>query len=125
MSSAARLDLPARLDLAAAAPLAEALKAQIGADLVLDARGVTHLGTPGLQVLLAARRSWEATGHALCLDGLPEALSAQLGTLGLAPEDFTTGTGADAAPPGCAAGSETFETPDLPDPAEPGPADEE
>ena len=87
--SVARHELPARLDLAAATPLAEALREKAGKDLVLDAAGTTHLGTPGLQVLLAARLSWIESGHELVLENADESFVAQLAQLGLSTADLS------------------------------------
>ncbi len=99
MTAPVRVDLPARLDLSTAAALAETLKAHRGGDVVLDAGKVTHLGTPGLQVLLAARKSWANAGHALALQALPEGVASQLATLGLAPSDIATDVEPDTDPP--------------------------
>ena len=55
--------LPAVLDLAAAAPLLQALKARQGAAVTLEAGEVRRLGGQCLQVLLCARRSWAEEGH--------------------------------------------------------------
>ena len=84
----AELVLPARLDLSAAASLAEAVLAHRGQDLVLNAREVVHLGTPGLQVLLAAAKSWRADGRSLALASPSEAMTEQLGCLGLSLDDM-------------------------------------
>ena len=99
MTAPASVALPARLDLSTAATLAETLRAHQGGDVVLDASGVTHLGTPGLQVLLAARKSWAGAGRALALQGLSEGLASQLATLGLSPSDLATDSddGTDAS----------------------------
>jgi len=86
--SVARCCLPARLDLSAAGPLAAELRTRLGTDLALDAGKTTHLGTPGLQVLLAARRSWTASGHRLVLENVGDDLAAQLAVFGLAPDDL-------------------------------------
>ncbi|PRY26994.1 STAS domain-containing protein [Aliiruegeria haliotis] len=86
----ARYALPERLDLPAAAPIADALKDLVGDDLELDASGVRQVGTPGLQVLLSARRSWGEAGRRLTLCDPSEALVEQLSILGLAPEALTT-----------------------------------
>ena len=48
------------LDLTEARPLADALLRARGRPLVLDASGVERLGALCLQVLIAARRTWEA-----------------------------------------------------------------
>lgn len=56
--------LGANLGLMAAGPLAADLLARRGQDLGLDASGVTRLGGQCLQVLLSARATWQADGHA-------------------------------------------------------------
>lgn len=86
----AELALPARLDLPSAKPLAEDILAHKGEDLTLEAGNVTHLGTPGLQVLLAAVRSWKSDDRQLSLSNPTEALSDQLATMGLSPQDIST-----------------------------------
>jgi len=76
--------LAPRLDLTHAELALTAIRAREGEALVLDAGGVTHLGGLGLQILLAAARSWRAAGlpltitprssafeEALCLFGVP------------------------------------------------------
>jgi chemotaxis protein CheX len=50
--------LPASLDLAAAAPLKEALLARRGQKICVDGSNVARAGVPCLQVLLAARQIW-------------------------------------------------------------------
>ena len=81
--------LPERLDLASAASLADILRAQIGADLTLDAAGVRHVGALGAQVLLSAAATWTATGHALSLDQPSPDFLAHMAELGIAPADLT------------------------------------
>ncbi|MEM0935605.1 MAG: STAS domain-containing protein [Pseudomonadota bacterium] len=90
MNGVASYRLPARLDLSTATMLADGLRKARGADLVLDARDVTHLGTPGLQVMLSARRTWEEDGFALLVGDMPESFSDQLGPLGLGLADLAT-----------------------------------
>ncbi len=60
--------LPAVLDLKAAAPLAAALLARRGGDLVLDAGSVERIGGQCLQVLLAARASWTEADQMLSVE---------------------------------------------------------
>jgi len=99
MSAPAVFALPARLDLTSAAALAEELRGRLGADLALDAGSVTHLGTPGLQVLLAARASWAAAGRALRVENAPDSLAEQLAQFGLSLSDLATeGASAGDAP---------------------------
>lgn len=78
-----RLALAARLDLSAAEPLAAALRAHGGADLVIDASGVSHLGALGLQLLGAAALSWRAAGHRLRIAPRSDAFDAALQTFGI------------------------------------------
>ena len=52
--------LPAVLDLKEAGPLAALLLTRRGAPLVLDGSCVERVGAQCLQVLLAARQTWEA-----------------------------------------------------------------
>lgn len=68
----AALTLPQVLDLSAALPLRALLIAHRGADLDLDAAGVERLGGLCLQVLLAARRTWEADRMTLRLLNLSD-----------------------------------------------------
>lgn len=84
----ADLALPDRLDLPAAGPLATAILERRGGDLRLDASRVVHLGTPGLQVLLAASRTWRSDGRVLGIAALPETLARQIADLGLSVADL-------------------------------------
>ena len=89
----AELALPARLDLPAASPLAEALLALRGQDLCLSAEEVIHLGTPGLQVLLSAAKSWHADDRRLSIVSPSQAFTEQLAVLGFAPGDLSAPSG--------------------------------
>ncbi|SFC58757.1 STAS domain-containing protein [Tropicimonas isoalkanivorans] len=86
----ARFSLPARLDLPAATPLAQDLLARRCDALTLAADDVTLLGTPGLQVLLAARRTWEADGQRLAVSSSSPAFEEQLVVFGLSASDLET-----------------------------------
>ncbi|MDT0683863.1 STAS domain-containing protein [Roseicyclus sp. F158] len=86
---APRIVLPARLDLPAAAPLAAELQSHADGPIVIDATNVAHLGTPGLQVLLSAVRTWWETGRDFSIEGLDEdAITGQLAIFGLTASDF-------------------------------------
>lgn len=61
------LALAPRLDLMHAEHACTEIRACAGQDLVLDAGRVTHLGALGLQILLAAARSWRDAGLALTI----------------------------------------------------------
>lgn len=82
------LPLPARLDLPAARPLAKAILAERGKDLVLDAGAVTNFGGLCLQVLAAAAQSWRDDGHALTLEPRSAEFDAALTVFGLEPENL-------------------------------------
>ena len=75
--------LAPRLDLASARGLAGALRERAGADLVIDAGAVNHLGALGLQVLASAALSWRAAGHRLRIDPRSEPFDAALTSFGL------------------------------------------
>ena len=70
------------LDLNAAEPLKAELLALRGHPVVLDASAVQRLGGLGLQVLLAARKTWAADGLNLRLGFVSEALAEQWAAFG-------------------------------------------
>ena len=76
------------LDLNAAEPLKAELLARRGADLTIDASAVDRLGGLCLQVLLSAKRTWQADGVNLKLAPLSDAFAEQWAAFG-AP-DFNT-----------------------------------
>ncbi len=80
--------LPETLDLLAATPLAAALLAKRGQDVVIDGTAVRRFGGQCLQVLLAARASWQADGRFFRIVSASAELAhglAQLGAADLAP----------------------------------------
>ncbi len=80
--------LPAVLDLAAAAPLAEALRGARRGPVSLDASLVERLGGQCLQVLLSAATTWAQEGEALSVSCPSENFLADLGLLGLTVDAF-------------------------------------
>lgn len=78
----ATLSLAGVLDLAAAAPLQASLLAHRGQDLELDGSTVQRLGGQCLQIILAARATWEADGRALRLRDISEAGRDALAVMG-------------------------------------------
>ena len=60
---AATLTLPQNLDLVAAGVLRQDLLARRGAPLSIDAGNVQRFGGLCLQILVAAKREWQAAGH--------------------------------------------------------------
>jgi chemotaxis protein CheX len=61
------LSLPASLDLPAARPLAAALLERRGQPITIDASAVGQIGAQCVQVLLSAKRTWEADGVSLSI----------------------------------------------------------
>jgi chemotaxis protein CheX len=86
-SSEAVVRLAEVLDLAAASGLTEELSTARGADVVLDAASVRHVGGQCAQVLLAAKQAWQADGHKLGIVNATAPFQQGIGLLGLA-EDF-------------------------------------
>ena len=80
MTASIRLD--PNLDIRAAAPLREALLARADASVTLDATQVARLGALCLQVLLAARRDWEARGLSFSILGPSKAFTETLRLFG-------------------------------------------
>lgn len=65
------------LDLGHAAALRNDLLALRGRPLTIDASAVERLGGLGLQVILAARKTWEEDGQSLTLASASDAFTAQ------------------------------------------------
>ena len=83
-----KLNTPGTLKL-----LAE-IRAARGGDARIDASGVEMLGALALQVLLSARASWAADGHAFDVTPRSEPVEGALALTGLAPADLATGDAA-------------------------------
>ncbi len=80
------MKLPAILDLTAASPLKDAFLSNRGRDIQIDGTDVQRLGAQCLQVLLAARATWDADGHKLLITSYSAELIAALELFGVAPE---------------------------------------
>jgi len=80
------LQLPAVLDLKAAAPLAAAFLARRGADVTVGGAEVQRLGGQCLQVLLSASASWREDQHALRCEAPSEEFLTALALFGIAPD---------------------------------------
>ena len=76
------MNLPPVLDLKAAEGLRAALLARRGQPLQIDASGVQRLGGLCLQVLLAARKTWEGDVFPFSIDQRSEAFSEMLRLFG-------------------------------------------
>lgn len=85
------LILHPKLDLPAAAPLAEELKARLDTDVVLDGGKVTHLGALCLQVILSAATSLRRKGHAMTLTNFSDKVVEQMAQMGFTPETLAEG----------------------------------
>lgn len=78
-----RMQLAARLDLAAAAPLHAALLAARGQALTVDLSAVERIGASCAQVLVSAQKTWAADDIPLAFDKASPDARAQLALLGL------------------------------------------
>ena len=76
------LALPAVLDIQSAEALRTRLIAARGQSLTLDASAVERLGGLCLQVLLSARRTWDAEGCELTISSASEAFIDQWNAFG-------------------------------------------
>ncbi|MET0257768.1 MAG: STAS domain-containing protein [Methylobacterium sp.] len=83
------LTLAPVLDLTAAAALHAALLARRGAPLGLDAAEVRRLGGQCLQLLVSARKTWDADGLALTFTATSPAFDRDLALLGCSIADLT------------------------------------
>lgn len=90
----AAIGLAPRLDLPAATPLAQAILAERGHDLTLDAGQVTHLGALCVQVLACAARTWAADGKALRIPCRSSEFDGALVVFGLTAHDLQSETSA-------------------------------
>jgi chemotaxis protein CheX len=66
-AASAALRLPISLDLAAARPLANSLLERRGQPILIDASAVSQVGAQCAQVLLSAKRTWDADGVSLSM----------------------------------------------------------
>ena len=77
------INLPASLDLRAAAPLATALLSARGGGMRLDGSQVRTVGAQCLQVIMSARHTWERDGLPLTIANPTEELMAAFADTGL------------------------------------------
>ncbi len=80
--------LPPRVDIGSAGALRDAILAHEG-DIVLDARAVTVVTSPGFQVLMACRDRQARAGCGMRLANATPAFSSCAATLGIRPERLT------------------------------------
>lgn len=84
------IDMPAVLDLPAAAELRDLLidatAHDTAADISLDCSNVERVSTAALQVILAGATALRLAARRLVLDGVPSALAGAFRALGLADE---------------------------------------
>ena len=76
--------LPAVLDIRAAGTLRDDLLALRGSDIILDGGEVERIGGLCLQVLISARKTWDADGKWFALNPASAALNEQLAAYGCA-----------------------------------------
>ena len=77
------LRLPNSLDLPAARPLAAALLERRGKPITIDASAVGQIGAQCVQVLLSAKRTWQADGVPLSVVNCAERMIEDLKLIGI------------------------------------------
>ena len=82
------LRLPGHIDSNAAPPLAAQILEKSGQPLTLDASGVTFIGALGLQVLIAAKKQWDADETAFAVDHLGDEMMDACKALGVTGDAF-------------------------------------
>jgi chemotaxis protein CheX len=87
-SAAAALRLPQVLDLNAAAPLAAELMSHRGRPIEIDASAVDRLGAQCVQVLLAARKTWDSDGLSFSTVAASAEFASVLGLLAAPTQPF-------------------------------------
>ncbi|WP_102959964.1 STAS domain-containing protein [Mangrovicella endophytica] len=85
-ASAASLELPAVLDLKAAAPLAEQLLAMRGSPITVSAAQVERIGAQCAQVLLSAAATWKSDKASFAITGASDGFESGLRLMGLSTE---------------------------------------
>jgi chemotaxis protein CheX len=84
------IKLPKRVDLSSAMKLVSDLKSAEGG-IKVDVSDVDHLGTLGLQALIAAARHAKENGHRFELENVPERVLGQMELMGTSPEHLMEG----------------------------------
>ncbi|RFC65366.1 STAS domain-containing protein [Fulvimarina endophytica] len=82
------IELEPILDISHAAGIADRLRALSGAPVSVDASGVERIGTPVVQVLLSAARTWARAGGRFTIIAPSGAFLTGLTLLGLSLDDF-------------------------------------
>ncbi len=77
------LRVPISLDLPAARPLAAALLERRGQSITIDASAVGQIGAQCVQVLLSAKRTWEADGVSLSIVNFAARIIEDLKLIGI------------------------------------------
>lgn len=82
------IKLPSSMDLVAAPILLENILEKKGYDIELDASNVQHLGGQCLQILLAAKATWEDSNHMFEIKNPSEEFVEYLKIMGLMLSDL-------------------------------------
>lgn len=80
------LPLPQTLDQITAPELSKSLIAHRGTNIVLDASGVTRLSAIGVEMLIAARKQWDADGARITITGWSDIALTSMERIGANPE---------------------------------------
>ena len=81
-------ELGSKLNTQAAGALLDDFRSRRGQDLTLDGGNVNFLGGQCFQVLLAARRHWQAEGHKIDIRDPSLEMADAMARMGLPPEEF-------------------------------------
>lgn len=85
------LTLPETLDQITAPELSKTLLAHRGTDIVLDASPLQRLSAIGLEMLIAARKQWEADGARIEIRDWSDAAMTAMGRIGATPDMLQSG----------------------------------
>lgn len=84
-------ELPSCLDMSAAPALKSSLLALRGGDAVLDAGTIQRMGAQCVQVLVSAKRTWEADGHGFSIVNPTTEFLECLSMLGIGEAELSIG----------------------------------
>ncbi|MGB5559698.1 MAG: STAS domain-containing protein [Paracoccaceae bacterium] len=84
-------ELGSKLNTQAASALFDDVGSRRGQDVILDGGNVSFLGGQCFQILLAARRQWQADGHKIDISNPSIEMADAMARMGLPPEEFLKG----------------------------------
>lgn len=85
------LSLPETFDRKAVSTFARTLLDHRGADMILDASGVHRMGTLAVEMLISARKQWQADGWAMSVSNASDPFLTAIHAAGTSVEILQTG----------------------------------